>query len=848
MPEAIPIAIGVAASFALGAIASLFTSGPKKGTEARKGRKQVIRSSVEEHQIIYGTSMESGPLAFITEAGTDREFLHMVLNLAAHEVESFGSVWINDEEVTSGQLDGSGNVTSGKYAGFLRIRKFLGTDDQTADGLLVSEVAVWTTAHRGRGIAHIDLRFTWDLDVYPQGIPNVRVIVEGRKVWDPRTDPGDPSVRSFSNNAALCQLDYVMSDFGFEAPLSEIHEASWIAAANSCDENVTLKAGGTQKRYTCDGSFQVDQKPLAIMEDLLSASAGAMTYQQGTFRGYVGEATAATGTLDEGDLRGAFDVVPRPSLSDTFNAIRGTYINANDSKAPYTLTDFPPITNATFQAEDNNERIFTEIELPFTTNVIRAQRIANLFLLRSRQGIVASFPVKLSKIDIAVWDVITVSLAVIGWTDKEFRVLEWSLSDDGGIDLVLQEEAADIYDWDFNDEITVDPAPDTDFPDPFTSKPPGAPELSETTYQTREGGGIKAKAVLTWAPNDDAFLSEYQAEYRLTTASDWTPLPRTTDTTIDILDIAPGLYDFRVKALNTLGVSSTYATSTSREVFGLLAPPLAPTNLTISAVGGIALLRWDRHPELDVRIGGKIAFRHSQAQSGATWQTSASIGDPVDGADTVTALPLKPGTYLAKAIDSSSVSSANAVSATTKGAQVLEFANLDTINAHPLFLGIHNGTVHDQTIGVLKLAGVRQFDDFSNFDLLPDLDSWGGITPSGTYDFAAGIDLGSVKLLRLQSSVTVSIVYTLDQIDDRASNIDDWEDFDGPVTASGDIQVWVRETDDDPGGSPTWSSWQRLDTAEYQARGFDFQARLSIDDPAYNIHVSELTITADEVV
>jgi len=62
------------------------------------------------------------------------------------------------------------------------------------------------------------------------------------------------------------------------------------------------------------------------------------------------------------------------------------------------------------------------------------------------------------------------------------------------------------------------------------------------------------------------------------------------------------------------------------------------------------------------------------------------------------------------------------------------------------------------------------------------------------------------------------------------------------------VRVEVRSTDDDPGGSPTWSAWDRLDSAEFEARGFDFRALLSTEDPAFNIQVSDLGIDVDEVV
>ena len=74
------------------------------------------------------------------------------------------------------------------------------------------------------------------------------------------------------------------------------------------------------------------------------------------------------------------------------------------------------------------------------------------------------------------------------------------------------------------------------------------------------------------------------------------------------------------------------------------------------------------------------------------------------------------------------------------------------------------------------------------------------------------------------------------------------DDIDGGDSGAADVQVYVRTTDDDPNGSPlAWSSWQLLQVSEFNNRAFEFQARLTSDDPVYNVEVSAMTITKDEV-
>ena len=117
--------------------------------------------------------------------------------------------------------------------------------------------------------------------------------------------------------------------------------------------------------------------------------------------------------------------------------------------------------------------------------------------------------------------------------------------------------------------------------------------------------------------------------------------------------------------------------------------------------------------------------------------------------------------------------------------------------------------------------------------------------PLGTYDFLAGFDLTTVKQVRLTTRITMASTNVDDLIDSRTTNIDTWESFDGGDQAVTDVRVEVRHTDDDPGGSPTWTAWERLDSAEFEARGFDFRAILTSGDPTFNVLVTDLGIGAE---
>jgi hypothetical protein len=318
---------------------------------------------------------------------------------------------------------------------------------------------------------------------------------------------------------------------------------------------------------------------------------------------------------------------------------------------------------------------------------------------------------------------------------------------------------------------------------------------------------------------------------------------------VEIPDIARGRYDFQVKAVSILGVSSSYAQTLNWEIVGLGDVPDPITGLSLQAAGGTAILTWDLHPAADVRKGGRIYIRHSPVATGATWNEAYSIGevDSWPGNAVMAIVPLKPGTYLVLPEDSVGTKAASTTSIATKQAHVLAFTNLATITEDPTFPGTHSGTVAIDN--VLKLNGAGLFDSIADFDAVADLDSYGGIVSTGTYTFSVGRDNGSVMNVRLTSNLAVLIDNVLDRIDDRTELMDDWTDFDGTMLAQvADCYLEVRETDDNPSGTPTWSAWKRLDASEHIARGFQFRAVLSSNDPAYNIDVTQLRVKVDQAL
>ncbi|MFV2014031.1 MAG: hypothetical protein ACC656_01260, partial [Candidatus Heimdallarchaeota archaeon] len=560
------VALGLAARSKAKKKAKADSSLANKGSE----RRQIIRSSISSRRYIYGRSSVSGTLIFAETSGAKKEFLHMVVTVASHEIEAIDDIYFNDIKV--GNLDGNGNVTSGQFKNFARIKKHLGESGQVADANLVAETSSWTNAHVGNGIAYVYIRLKWDENqkAFPTGIPTPRFVVRGK---NDLLDPRDSSV-GYSENNALCCYDYLRGSFGYRADDAEIDTASVIAAANVCDEQVQNPDLSMVTRYNCNGTFDLDEKLGNVMEDLLSSMGGTLVEHQGTFRIYAAMAgTTTRATLTEDDLRGNITINPAPTRDNLFNEIRGLYTSPVDKWLP---TDFKPVTLIQWQIQDGGEKISFDIELPFTIDEYQAQRLAWIELKLARNSLTYSVPVKLTALDIATWDTVNWSIANLGWVDKSFRVIGWKLGDNGGISLIMREESSTSYDDDVNELQPKDNTPNTILPDGFETE-----TISGITLDTGDnalvlsGSTVISGIIINFIPSGNTQSILYEIQFKKFTDTVWTTTPNVVPpkTTLAIRGVEDGIqYDVRIRAINGLGISGVWAIATV-VVIGKTAPP-----------------------------------------------------------------------------------------------------------------------------------------------------------------------------------------------------------------------------------------------------------------------------------
>ena len=584
---------------------ALFGKKPPEFSSAQRDRTHVVRSSVAPMRVVYGAAKVSGPLVAAFSSGDDNKYLHLVIPLAGHEVQAITALFVDDEEVataagTAGwRLPASGRlVKTGadgvSTPGFIQWKLLLGAAGQAADPHLMAAApsGQWTADHRLRGIAYLYAQLEWDPEKWTS-IPNLAATVRGRKVFDPRT-----GATAWSSNPALCIRDYLLADFGLNCDASEIDDVSFIVAANLCDEQTALTSTTTQTRYTLDGVIFLDAQPLTIMEQMLSSCAGTLVYTGGKYRLFAGGYFAPALTLTSDDLRGPIKVRPRLPRSELFNGVKGTFIDPDKYWQP---TDFPAVRNTTYEAEDG-EAILRDVEFPFTTDSVRAQRLARIMLERARQGITVEFPATLAALRVAVMEPVRLTIPELGWTNKEFVPVGWSLTADGGIDLTLREEAAAVYDWNHGHATTYDVAANTVLRTPFTVAPPSAVTVTPFAELQPDGTTVPALRV-AWTAARDAFVTRYEIQSRGGAAAAWdSRLVPAGTTEVAISPVVSGrTYDVRARSLNTIGAASVWVTPSAGVAPADTTPPAAPTGLTATGDMTQITLAWTNPPDSDLR-------------------------------------------------------------------------------------------------------------------------------------------------------------------------------------------------------------------------------------------------------
>lgn len=595
------------------------------------GKVTMTRDTIASRRVIYGINRVSGPIVFASTNSSNNsgknEFLHMIVALAGHQVSDFKNIFFNDVIAWSSGSGQSATFPADKLAMTYKV----GASSQTA--YIMTPATEWTSDCNLNGIASVYARLTADPAVYPNGIPNISATVVGHRLQDVNGSDVD-----YFDNPALILLHYLKNYFGASA--DEIDTTSFETARDVC--NYEPYGAGTGKRYTCNYTFTLNNKPSKIIEDILKSCYGKLAYSNGKFILKAGAYSTPSVYLNEDDLIGGIVVTTKSSQANSFNSVRGLYIDGVSSDVSNTAyqpdsfytssfqgADFVPVTSSFYLNEDNNIESQIDIELPSVTDHTVARRIAKLTLLDSRQDLTVSITTKISGLQLIAGDNVYLTVSRYGWADKVFEVNELTINPDLSISLVLKETNSSIYDFPIGEDVDRDLSPNTNLPNPFVVTTPVGFSVTETTSIDKDGT-IFPSATLLWSSSYSGSIADVALEFRNTLSADFDALGvvSRTDNTFTTLDVIAGnTYEFRARNINYLGVYSAYV-SQSITINGDNTNPQTPTGITAIGGSGSFTLNWT-NPSVDtdykftrIWLNSSNDYNTSTLQgsiSGTTW-------------------------------------------------------------------------------------------------------------------------------------------------------------------------------------------------------------------------------------
>ena len=808
------------------------------GDTSSRGTLVNQKDPLSAHDFVYGQTRKGGAITYYETTGADNKFLHQIIVLAGHELEEIGDIYLNDEVVT---LDGNGFVTTAPYSSKIRINKHLGTANQTVDADLLAESNQITSAFRGQGIAYLYIRYEYDQDAFPNGLPLVTAVVKGKKVYDPRT-----ATTAYSNNAALCVRDFITSAYGLSD--DQVDDTVFSAAANICDENVSLSTGGTEKKYTINGITRADINYGDVLGDMMTACAGSLFWGAGKWKLTVGDYTAPTKTLTLDDLRGPINLATRVNLRDQFNIVKGTF---NDAAERWIVTDYPQVRGATFVAEDGGQETELDLRLPYTTSSATAQRLAKLTLYRGREQMTFTADFGLNAFDVEVGEIIALTNPRYGWTEKEFEVVGWSFgAGEAGaltVSLTLRETSEAAFDWTAEEKALIQN--NTNLPSPFTTTEVGLSVGAELRIANQQVVGALLMTVTSSSP----FTDRFEVQFKKSSDTDWTMAGQATGNRFEAIGVSDGLFDVRARSVSVFGARGPWNTITGFYATLFESPPEDVTNFAANVVGNTLHLSWTPVGDLDL---SHYKVRYSPLTSGASYQNGIDVIKKISRPANSITLPAKTGTYFIKAVDKlGNVSeAATSVVVQTNIADIDALNVVETLTEHPTFTGEKDTVVlvSDETGPYITLDTSTLFDSVSgDFDDATGLFDGGGgstVASSGTYQFHDYIDLGEKYVSRIQAELDVDFLDYANTFDAAAGLFDDREgNFDGDATQFDTIsaRTQVSFTNDDPAGTPTWSEWQDFFVGDIAARALRFRAVLETTDGNNAPAVRELSVEVD---
>ena len=457
------------------------------------------------------------------------------------------------------------------------------------------------------------------------------------------------------------------------------------------------------------------------------------------------------------------------------------------------------------------------------------------------------------------------SISSKGLSEQKFRCLSVDEKGDGSYTITATE---------FNDSIysTADTGTALEFEDTttFDVTPRSVTGLTWSFSEVRINNNTVNRITWNWSRGTNAVSVNYEIAW-IRQGGNWIFPPKTSNTIYEIDSLPSGtVLRFAVRAVGLGPVERTsqwtYQTivvptpdssggSGDTDPTPIELPP-DPERISIHPSSkDEATFMWGVPSSWGGNVSDLISIiRHSSKTDGTgTWADSTLLRQVQTNTNYVV-LPIIEGEYMVKFKDKNGNKSANEASAIIDLPDNLPRLN-QTVRREdtdsPPFQGQKDKVVYISEYDALVLDGTKYWDDQpGNIDDWASVDFLGTLTSSGTYYFNNVVDLGGVFSVIFKRTLTTRGLLPNNTIDDRASKIDEWSDFDGALADETTANIYFRKSNDAPSvddiitddsdkilledssdmlqeSSQGYGVWTPMESGRYTGRVFQFKVDLS---------------------
>jgi hypothetical protein len=569
-------------SMEAGAIAQALTQ--------NRGANITTRQPASYRQIIRGEQRVGGVEIYRNTTGGKHDQFNYVIVLATHIIDSIVNLYLDGRQVhwqvgSNGNIDRNGVNFGGHADGNSWIgpngahynfgtlvyceARFGDQVDGDVMGSLTANDPNWAPSSGGSpwvgGCAYVYLKVEYDTAMFP-GEPEIRFTVRGKNdILDPRT-----GTTGYTTNWALHVADHLSDPIFGINDATAVNQAQLIAAANVCDEQVTLANTQTEARYCLHMHYDTSISPGDVLSQMMPAAIGRISRIGGEWYIWPSYWQGASFSFDHSMLLVAPTYNPVRSYRDLANRITGTYTAPNfpwnvagnlyDSNGWYygTLQDnfpyaFQPSSFPMYAAdtlhgyafdqyleEDGGVQLPQDLSLITVLSIAQAQRCAKVQLMRNRQQGMATFTMGLAAWEMQPADVMQFSFPAMSWVNKLFEISsvelkiaappkgeqDFTSDDDKTLSIYVVVTAIEtdpsVYAWSTAEELTPYDVPGALTFAPYTpAVPPNVVVTSsQATCLIGADGVVTPRALITWGAPPDILVTQVQIQYQAP-GSDW---------------------------------------------------------------------------------------------------------------------------------------------------------------------------------------------------------------------------------------------------------------------------------------------------------------------------------------